>query len=106
MQEKSKLAAYVGFSVKSRNVVYGYENVIAAGRRVLLVLCDPSLGESSRKKILAFSERMKVETFFLKSDELSSYCGGKNVKCIGLTDPNLASAAQKELKNAIGGSNQ
>ena len=105
MQTKSKLGTYIGFSIRSGKILYGYENVIAARKSVRLILLDEETGESSKKKITAFAEKKAIKIFLLPSGELSAYCGGKNVKCLGLTDKNLASAAENELKTNIGGNN-
>ena len=104
-QKKSKLSAYIGFSVKSRKIIYGYEGVCASRKRVFLILADEALGESSHKKLAAYAERSGVRMITLPAGIIASYCGAGNIKCIGLTDENLASAAEKEINNTIGGSN-
>ena len=105
MQTKNKLGTYLGFSIRSGKILYGYENLIAARKRVHLILLDDETGESTKKKVVSFAEKNAVNIYVLPSGELSAYCGGKNVKCLGLTDINLASAAEKELKTNIGGNN-
>lgn len=105
MQTKNKLGTYIGFSIRSGNVLYGYEKVISTRKRPYLILLDDETGESSKKKITAYAEKYTVKIYSLPSGALSAYCGGKNVKCLGLTDKNLASAAENELKTNIGGNN-
>ena len=97
MSKNEKLAAYIGFSIKSGKVIYGYEGILVAKRKIPLVICDPALSENSRKKLEAHLSSLGMKTYEL--EDLPSYCGGKNVKCIGLTEEHLASAAEKELIN-------
>jgi len=104
MPINNKLVTYIGFSIKSRNILYGYENVIASRKRIYLVLVDESIGGSSGNKVAAFTEKKNVPIYYLEKDVLSQLCGGRNVKCIALTDAGLASAAQNVLNN-IGGNN-
>ena len=94
MNLNAKVAAYIGFSVKSGKILYGYESVIAA-KKARLVLFDPALSEHSRKKIRKYAETTGVSVVELP--DLADYCGGRKVKCIGLVDENLASATEKEL---------
>jgi len=104
MQISNKLKAYIGFSIKSRNILYGYESVIASKRKIYLIFVDQALGENSEKKIQAYAAKNIIPIYKTEEGLISYLCGGKNVKCIGLTKAELASAAVKELIN-IGGNN-
>ncbi|HCJ01738.1 MAG TPA: hypothetical protein DIC18_00845 [Clostridiales bacterium] len=95
MSRNEKIAAYLGFSVKSRKIVYGYESVIATGKRLYLVLCDNELAENSFKKVMRYAEIKQIPV--RKMASLSDYFGGKAIKCVGLAEENLASAVVKEL---------
>ena len=96
-----KIAAYIGFSVKAGKIVYGYEGVITAGKKVRLILVSDALGENSLKKVLRGAERSGVKVMTLSN--LAEYFGGKQVKCVGLVEESLASATEKELLK-VGGS--
>jgi len=96
MSKNDKLAAYIGFSIKSGNVIYGYEGILTTKKRVRLVICDPTLSENSRKKLDSYLASHSLEAYEL--EDLPSYFGGKQVKCIGLSEEHLASAAESELK--------
>ena len=95
-QKSNKLSTYIGFSIKSRQILFGYEAVRAARKDVYLIVSDVTLGESSMKKVMRFAENKNIP--FCSITDLSSHCGRSGIKCIGLTDKNLASAAQKEIK--------
>ena len=99
MSLNPKVATYIGFSIKSGKILYGYEKVIAA-RTVKLILCDPALSENSSKKVQSFAERKKIPVIVVEN--LAEYFGGKQIKCVGLVEEHLASATERELLS-VGG---
>lgn len=103
MSRNEKVNAYIGFSIKSGKIVYGYESVILAQKRTYLVLCDVSLAENSLKKVTRFVTEKGIKLLLI--DGLSEYFGGKAIKCIGIGEEHLASAIANELNNTVGGSN-
>ena len=96
-QRNDKLFSYVGFSIKSGKIAFGYENVISCGKKIFLVLCDASIGRSAKNEITFFAKKEKVPIAFLPENTLSDYCGGRRVKCVGLQDEGLALASKNEL---------
>ena len=103
MSRNEKVNAYIGFSIKSGKIVYGYESVILAKKRTYLVLCDVSLAENSLKKVTRFAAEKGIKLLLV--DGLSEYFGGRAIKCVGIGEEHLASAIANELNNTVGGSN-
>ena len=103
MSRNEKINAYIGFSVKSGKIVYGYENVILSRKKIYLVLCDEALGESSLKKTRRFASEKGIELYMING--LSEDFGGRMIKCVGIGEEHLASAIRNELNNTVGGSN-
>ena len=101
MSRSEKIAAYIGFSIKSGKISYGYESVISGKKKLFLILCDESLSEHSLKKVKRYAEAKAIQLYVISG--LSEYFGGKAVKCIGLAEEHLASATVSELKT-VGGS--
>ena len=95
MSLNPKVSAYIGFSVKSGKIVYGYESVIAAKKKVRLILRDASLSEHSAKKVERAASEANIK--IITVDNLAEYFGGKEIKCVGLVEEHLASATEKEL---------
>ena len=98
-----KINAYIGFSIKSGKIVYGYESVILNKKRTYLVLCDKTLSENSLKKVERFVTEKGIKKCLISS--LSEYFGGRQIKCVGIGEEHLASAIWNELNNTVGGSN-
>lgn len=97
MQRSDKLFSYIGFSIKAGKISFGYETVIALGKKVKLILTDASIGRSSRNEISFFAKKAGVPVAYFPENELSFYCAGRKVKCVGLTDEGLSLAAKNEL---------
>ena len=103
MSRNAKIASYIGFSLKARKIIYGYDSILASKKRISLILCDVSLSENSRKKVVRFAEERNIPLYLI--EELSEYFGEKRIKCVGLTEEHLASAIEIELNKTVGGSN-
>ena len=97
MSRNDKIFTYIGFSVKSGKIVYGYESVLLNKKRTYLILCDKDLSENSMKKVLRFAESKGVACRTIAA--LHDYFGGRSVKCVGIGEEHLASAIKKELDN-------
>ena len=103
MSLNEKINTYIGFSIKSGKIVYGYENVILNKKKAYLVLCDKALSENSLKKVTRFVQVKAIKMYLI--DALSDYFGGRQIKCVAIGEEHLASAIEKELNNTVGGSN-
>ena len=95
MSRNEKIATYLGFSIKSRKIVYGYEGVLNAKKKLFLVLCDRDLSENSLKKVTKYAELKSIA--LRMASGLPDYFGGKVVKCVGIAEEHLASAIETEL---------
>lgn len=96
MQASSKLTAYIGFSIKSRKIVYGYDNVLQSGR-VLLVVAADNINRTARNELIAHCAEGKVPIEWCDEQLLQQCVHRMGCKCIGLTDASLAKAAKEEL---------
>ena len=96
MQASTKLSAYVGFSIKARKIVYGYDNVLSS-RRVLLVLAADSINRTARHDLEEHCTETKVPLEWVDEELIQQCVHRMGCKCIGLTDASLARAAQQEI---------
>ena len=103
MSRNEKVFTYLGFCIKSGNILFGYESVLAAKKRTYLILLGEDLSENSRKKVLRFGEEKNIQTITIVA--LPDYFGGRRIKCVGICEEHLALAIGKELYNTVGGSN-
>ena len=95
MQPSTKLSAYIGFSIKSRHVVYGYDRVTTA-RGIRLVIAADSINRTAHKQLQAYCTLYTIPLQWC-DEQLIELCTHRRCKCIGLTDESLANAANQEL---------
>ena len=95
--EINKIKSYIGFAIKSGNVVFGYDNLLANKKCVQVVIICSLLNEKMTNKVANYCNENNVR--FLKLKDISLYdLVSRNCKVIGISDVNLASAILKELK--------
>ena len=96
MQASSKLTAYVGFSIKSRKIVYGYDNVLSS-RRVLLVMAADTINRTAKHELQEHCAEAGIPLEWVDEELIQQCVHRMGCKCIGLTDASLSRAAQQEL---------
>ncbi|MBQ4557924.1 MAG: hypothetical protein IJA61_00920 [Clostridia bacterium] len=87
---ENKLATYLGFAIKSRQLIYGVDNILEKARKVEIIICDEKLSENSLKKV------MNLEKPIYTYPDLDVLLNTTNCKAIAITSKELAKAI-KEL---------
>ena len=109
--QNNKFEAYIGFSIKSRSIIYGFDNLIKFNKKVPLVIVDESTNVKILNKLLVFCEN-KGCALIKSKILLSDLTKRDNVKVVGLINKNLVDAILincvndililKEAENKIG----
>ena len=92
-----KIKVYLGFAKKSRNIIYGVDEIIKQIRRCEIILVSEALASSSREKLEFAAQKQKIKTYFLAENEFNTKLDSESVKAIAITDKNLSDAIKKEL---------
>ena len=88
--------SYVGYAIKSRNVLFGVDNVV--GRKLsYVVLYDEKIGKSSLDKLTVYMDKKQIKGFCVNVED---YYRDRNCKAIGITEKNLAAAIIKEMEES------
>ena len=101
---RSKLASYMGFAVKSRNLLMGFNTCVLAmnKRRIKLLIIATDISENSGKKILKEANKHQVPyRVYGTSDELSQMAGTGGRSIFGITDDNFAKVILKEIDSDV-----
>lgn len=98
MQATSKLRAYIGFSIRARKIVYGYDAVVR-NKSVRLVLASASINRTAKNELQQHCEQHNVPLHWCDDQLLVDCTAREGCKCIGLVDASLAHAAHEELNN-------
>ncbi len=92
-----KIKSYVGFAIKSGNVVYGADVVVRSKKKAYIVLLTDTINRTARSRINSFVERSGVKLAVIKDSDMEDYVNKTNCKCIAVTDKNLAEAIINSL---------
>ncbi len=95
----SKIVAYVGFAIKSKNIIYGTDDIIKS-KRVKIILLSDSLADSSRLKIENYAKQKNIVVKNLKTEVFNEMINNQNIKAIAITNYSLADAINKSLANS------
>ena len=109
--EKSKIETYLGFSIRSRKIIFGAETIEKQRKGVFLLVIDGEIGKNSLKSILKAQETLSCPLYVTDAGALGEWVHRPAVKAVAITDKNLASAMLKcaesepKFKSYSGGNN-
>ena len=92
MNEENKILTYIGFSVKSGNIVYGLDKANEYKGKAYLAIASNTLSERSLRAAVDFAEKKKCPVLKSVSRSVEELTRRKNCKFIALTDKNLSRA--------------
>ena len=101
---RSKLASYMGFAVKSRNLVMGFNTCVLAmnKKKIKLLIIAKDISENSGKKIEKEAKKHQVPyRIYGTTDELSEMAGTGGRSIFGITDDNFAEVILKEIDSDV-----
>lgn len=94
----SKIVAYVGFAIKSKNIIYGTDDIIKS-KRAKIILLSESLSDSSKSKIENYAKQKNIEVKNFKAEVFNEIINNQNIKAAAITNESLADAINKSLAN-------
>lgn len=86
----SKISTYIGFALKSKNIIYGTDSIISAKNKCKLIIASTLLAENSVKKLKKIDD-----VVFLPADQFELLFG--KPKAVAITDANLANAIKQNI---------
>ena len=93
----SKIKTYIGFAVRSRQIIYGVDDIIKRDFKGL-VLMSNALAESSANKLKSHVTYAGGQVLSFEAEEFAELFG-ENIKAAAITDNNLAVAIKKNMTN-------
>lgn len=97
---KKKADSYLGFAVKSRNLISGYHTCLNGikQKKIKLLILSEDLSENTIKKLMKLSEKNGIPVrIYGKSVELSKVTGNQGRGVFGITDKNFADIILTEI---------
>jgi len=93
--EKSKIETYLGFCIRSRQIIFGAETIEKQKKGVFLLVIDGAIGKNSLKPILRAQEKLGCPLYITDAGALAEWVHRPAVRAAAITDNNLASAMIK-----------
>lgn len=93
----AKIKSYVGFAIKSNQVVFGVDNLEVFKKKLHLIIVSTDIAEKSMNRLQVVSKNKDAE--ILVFSDLEDLTSRKNCKAIGITNFELA----KAIKNSSRG---
>lgn len=93
----SKIKTYIGFAIRSRQIIYGVDDIIKRDFKGLVMMSN-ALAESSANKLKNHVTYAGGQVLSFEAEEFAELFG-ENVKAAAITDNNLAVAIKKNMTN-------
>jgi ribosomal protein L7Ae-like RNA K-turn-binding protein len=98
--DSNKIKTYINFAKKSRNIIYGLDDIIKS-TKVKLVIVSSDLAEKSGNKINKFVLENNIFKIDLEQNEFYELLQVDAVKVFAITDINLAKAIKMNFTNTV-----
>ncbi len=93
----SKIKTYIGFAIRSRQIIYGVDDIIKRDFKGLVMMSN-ALAESSANKLKSHVTYAGGQVLSFEPEEFAELFG-ENIKAAAITDNNLAVAIKKNMTN-------
>ena len=93
----SKIKTYIGFAIRSRQIIYGVDDIIKRDFKGLVFMSN-ALAESSANKLKSHVTYAGGQVLSFEAEEFAELFG-ENIKAAAITDNNLAVAIKKNMTN-------
>lgn len=94
----SKIKTYIGFAIRSRQIIYGVDDIIKRDFKGLVLMSD-ALAESSANKLKNHINYAGGQVLSFEAEEFAELLGDLNIKAAAILDTNLAVAIKKNMTN-------
>ena len=93
-----KIKTYVGFAIKSRQIIYGVDDILKRDFKGL-VLMSEALAESSSNKLKNHVTYAGGQVLSFSAEDFAQIFGNENIKAAAIIDNGLAVAIKKNMTN-------
>ena len=88
MNNIQKIKTYVGFAIKSRNIIYGVDSI--KDSNVGVIVYSDALAENSRAKLLEFAK--EIPAYKITQKEMEEILNCSKIKAFAIKSKDLACA--------------
>lgn len=94
----NKIKTYIGFAIKSRKIIFGYDNIITYKKNQHLILVSSTVNDKVKNKITLFAEKNNIKVVNLLDITVEELTDRENSKIISIIDESLSSAIINQLE--------
>lgn len=87
-----KIKSYIGFSIKSKQIIFGIDNIETSKAKPTLVIACKTLSENGKNQVLNYCKKNNITLVSPKEETLSELVSRNNCKIVGLKNVNLSDA--------------
>ncbi len=91
----NKIKSYIGFAIKSGQIIYGLDNIEVYRKKIHLILVSNTISDNSLEKIQKLANQRNLDILCL-DDSIENITKRKNCKILAITNFELA----KAIKNS------
>ncbi|MBQ8424975.1 MAG: hypothetical protein IJX17_03015 [Clostridia bacterium] len=96
----NKIKTYISFAIKSRNIVYGVDDILKS-KQVYIIFKSNNLAENSKNKLEKFILDKDLFIINLTDNDIFDVLQKNAIKVFAITDKNLADAIKKNFTNNV-----
>lgn len=90
-----KIKTYVGFAIKSRQIVYGLDSI--KEKKIYIIVYSDSLSESSKEGCVKASIKNSCLSFKLSDSEMMEVLNNDKIKAFAIVNKDLAKAIENNM---------
>jgi len=94
----NKIKTYVGFAIRSRKIIFGYDNIVTYKKTQNLILVSSTVNEKVKGKINSFAENKNIKIVNLQGITVEELTDRDNSKIISIIDESLSNAIISQLE--------
>ena len=88
------IVKYYNLALKSGSVIFGIDN-IKKNKNISVVIVSKELAQNSYDKICLHCKKFNIKILFLENNDFIKLANNDNVKCIGVTNKDIANIMKK-----------
>ena len=93
----NKIKTYINFAIRSRHIIFGYDNIIVYKKKQSLILISSTSSDKISEKLISFANENNIK-YIIPNIAVEELVGRDNCKMLSIVDDSLATAIIKELE--------
>lgn len=97
--QRSKDLTFIGFCIKARKIIFGYNTLIESSKKKYLIFLCNSAAENTKKDVISYAKKNNIKLLMTQGILLEEIVYKVNCKTAAVIDKNLAAAVLENISN-------